>query len=86
MYDRLTIPWATSLLGFLSIAMLPIPWILSSLTLRLGGRVIWLPSMSGNKWYDHLVLSEKRYSTLKASIGQDEKWHINDSPKTNNGD
>ncbi len=27
-YDRLTIPWATSLLGFVSIAMLPIPWVL----------------------------------------------------------
>lgn len=27
-YDRLSIPWATSLLGFLSIAMLPIPWVL----------------------------------------------------------
>lgn len=28
MYERLGIAWATSLLGFLSIAMLPIPWIL----------------------------------------------------------
>ena len=27
-YDRLGIAWATSLLGFLSLAMLPIPWIL----------------------------------------------------------
>jgi hypothetical protein len=27
-YDRLGIGWATSLLGFLSLALLPIPWIL----------------------------------------------------------
>lgn len=28
MYNTLTIPWATSLLGFISILMLPIPWVL----------------------------------------------------------
>ncbi|KAB2572005.1 Polyamine transporter 4 [Lasiodiplodia theobromae] len=28
MYDRLGIHWATSLLGFISVAMLPIPWVL----------------------------------------------------------
>ncbi|KAL9134445.1 MAG: hypothetical protein Q9175_004370 [Cornicularia normoerica] len=28
MYDRLGIAWATSLLGFLSLTMLPIPWVL----------------------------------------------------------
>jgi hypothetical protein len=28
MYDRLGIAWATSLLGFLSLIMLPIPWVL----------------------------------------------------------
>ena len=27
-YDNLGIAWATSLLGFLSVALLPIPWIL----------------------------------------------------------
>lgn len=27
MYDKLGIPWATSLLGFLSLLMLPIPWV-----------------------------------------------------------
>ena len=27
-YDRLGIDWATSLLGFISLALLPIPWIL----------------------------------------------------------
>jgi hypothetical protein len=27
-YDNLGIAWATSLLGFISIALLPIPWIL----------------------------------------------------------
>lgn len=27
-YDNLGISWATSLLGFLSVALLPIPWIL----------------------------------------------------------
>lgn len=27
-YDRLGIHWATSLLGFISVAMLPIPWVL----------------------------------------------------------
>lgn len=27
-YDRLGIRWATSLLGFLSVAMVPIPWVL----------------------------------------------------------
>ena len=27
-YDRLGIAWATSLLGFISVALLPIPWIL----------------------------------------------------------
>jgi len=28
MYSRLGIPWASSLLGFISILMLPIPWVL----------------------------------------------------------
>ncbi|MCJ1387904.1 hypothetical protein MMC18_000747 [Xylographa bjoerkii] len=28
MYNRLGIPWATSLLGFISIGLLPIPWVL----------------------------------------------------------
>ncbi|GAD92986.1 conserved hypothetical protein [Paecilomyces variotii No. 5] len=28
MYNSLTIPWATSLLGFVAVAMVPIPWIL----------------------------------------------------------
>ena len=28
MYERLGIGWATSLLGFISLAMLPIPWVL----------------------------------------------------------
>ena len=27
-YNRLGIAWATSLLGFLSLTMLPIPWVL----------------------------------------------------------
>lgn len=27
MYERLTIPWATSLLAFISLAMIPIPWV-----------------------------------------------------------
>jgi hypothetical protein len=27
-YDRLGIAWATSILGFISVALLPIPWIL----------------------------------------------------------
>ena len=27
-YDRLGIAWATSLLGFISVALLPVPWIL----------------------------------------------------------
>ena len=27
-YDRLGIAWATSLLGFIAIALLPIPWVL----------------------------------------------------------
>lgn len=27
-YDRLGIAWATSLLGFLSVVLLPVPWIL----------------------------------------------------------
>jgi hypothetical protein len=27
-YDRLGIAWATSLFGFISVALLPIPWIL----------------------------------------------------------
>lgn len=28
MYDGLGIDWASSLLGFMSIALLPIPWVL----------------------------------------------------------
>lgn len=28
MYGRLGIGWATSLLGFISVAMMPIPWVL----------------------------------------------------------
>lgn len=27
-YNTLTIPWATSLLGFIAVAMVPIPWLL----------------------------------------------------------
>lgn len=27
-YEKLGIAWATSLLGFLSVAMVPIPWVL----------------------------------------------------------
>jgi hypothetical protein len=27
-YARLSIPWATSLLGFITIALMPIPWVL----------------------------------------------------------
>ena len=27
-YNGLGIPWATSLLGFISIALLPVPWVL----------------------------------------------------------
>lgn len=27
MYEKLGVAWATSLLGFLSVAMLPIPWV-----------------------------------------------------------
>jgi hypothetical protein len=28
MYEKLGIAWATSLLGFISLAMVPIPWVL----------------------------------------------------------
>ncbi|KAI9769245.1 MAG: hypothetical protein M1840_004374 [Geoglossum simile] len=28
MYNRLGVAWATSLLGFLSLALLPVPWVL----------------------------------------------------------
>jgi hypothetical protein len=27
-YERLTIPWASSFFGFVSLALLPIPWVL----------------------------------------------------------
>ncbi|KAI9742191.1 MAG: hypothetical protein M1818_004091 [Claussenomyces sp. TS43310] len=35
MYRRLTIPWATSLLGFVTVALMPIPWVL----FRFGHRI-----------------------------------------------
>lgn len=43
-YHRLGIAWATSILGFISLAMLPIPWVLFK----------WGPKIRAKSHYDTL--------------------------------
>lgn len=38
MYDKLGIAWATSVFGFISLAMLPIPWVLFKMGKRIRAR------------------------------------------------
>ena len=42
MYKRLGIPWATSLLGVITIAMLPIPWVLFKFGPKIRARSAYL--------------------------------------------